>query len=189
MGIFVCGLAFTVWSLTFGIWVFFRDSLFSIFLVRISQLRLCQVDQTQCSLQVLYCCTHTGLLLESCRLFLPPPAVFYLPAVFLLAFRICSEMQSLQIILFLFLLFFLCDIFRSTVWVCADYSCFLSSYFSIWGCGAFCVFAFHLISHLLIFSGSLHLLRLACRARCPSLTSICYRPLGGLAQTRLVRGF
>ena len=182
-------MKFGVYHLEFGVWRsgFFKSSLFSIFLVRISQLRLCRVDQTQCSLRALYCCT--GSLLESCRPFLPPPAVFHLPGVFLLAFGICSEMQSLQIILFLFLLFFLCDIFRSTVWVCADYSCFLSSYFSIWGCGAFCVFAFHLISHLLIFSGSLHLLRLACRALCPSLTRICYRPLGGLAQTRLVRGF
>src|SRR5437588_4232135 len=99
------------------------------FLVRISQLWLCQVDQTQRSLWVLYCCT--GSLLESCRPFLPPLAVFHLPGVFLLAFRICSDIQSLQIILFLFLLFFLYNIFRSTVWVCTDYSCFLSSYFSI----------------------------------------------------------
>jgi len=57
---FVCGLAFTVWSLAFGVWVFFRGSLFSIFLVRISQLRLCRVDQTACSLRVLYCCTVQG---------------------------------------------------------------------------------------------------------------------------------
>src|SRR5437588_12310285 len=55
-------LEFGVHRLEFGVWPlgFFRGSLFSIFLVRISQLRLCPVDQIQCSLWVLYCYTVQG---------------------------------------------------------------------------------------------------------------------------------
>ena len=48
--------------------------------------------------------------------------------------------------------------------------------------------ALHLISHQLSLSGSVHFLRLAYGPG-PSLTSICFRPLGRPTQTRLVYPF
>jgi len=103
--------------------------------------------------------------------------------------------ESSQIILALFQLFVIWYMFsRLALAVCALDLCTSFLFFS--GCFSFRVapfitipiLAFYLISHPLSLSASFHFLRLASRPG-PSLTPICFCPLGRPTQTTLVRIF